>query len=259
MLLIWFCDEWYIVRTFMMQQEVGVSEETTEGTVKAHNKQDLCVCVMLTQLAAALIMNMEETGKSWTVARLQLLKEKHSFTSLKTWYDFITQLDVRLKESSRFPPCSCPHGRWPRPAPWPSSSITIHSPPCLSFLCQLLGQAIRRCQGATASFPNPDKINAVGLNQSFCNVTLRKHKRNTALKQSSLHTVDVLFTATFLRAIVFSCCTFTPRQPSLSVGVKTKREITPVKGEKWSNQVEMTSPRLACTLNNSCASGAIRR
>lgn len=48
----------------MMQQEIGVSEETTKGTIKAHNKQDLCVCVILTQLATALIMYMEETGKS---------------------------------------------------------------------------------------------------------------------------------------------------------------------------------------------------
>lgn len=111
---------------------------------------------------------------------------------------FIAQLDVRLKESSLFPPCSCPHGRWPRPAPRPSSSITIRSPPCLSFLCQLLGQAIRSCQGTAASFPNPDKINAVGLNQSFCNVTLGRQKRNPAIKQTSLHAADVLFTATFL-------------------------------------------------------------
>lgn len=47
----------------MMQQEIGVSEETTKGTIKAHDKQDLCVCVILTQLAAA-PMYMEETGKS---------------------------------------------------------------------------------------------------------------------------------------------------------------------------------------------------
>lgn len=48
----------------MTRQEIGVSEETTKGTVKAHNKQDLCVCVILTQLATALIMDMEETGES---------------------------------------------------------------------------------------------------------------------------------------------------------------------------------------------------
>lgn len=243
----------------MMQQEIGVSEETTKSTQQAGF---MCLCHTHTTGNSS-YYGYRGNWQKLNSCKVAAFKEKTQFCLIKNLilylWCFIAQLDVRLKESSLFPPCSCPHGCWPRLAPWPSSSITIRSPPCLSFLCQLLGQAIRSCQGTTASFPNPGKINAVGLNQSFCNVTQRKQKRNPAIKQSSLHTVYILFTAMFLRAIVFLCCAFTLRQPSLSVGVKTKREITPVKGEKWSNQVEMTSPRLACTLNNSCASGAIRR
>lgn len=99
----------------MMQQEIGVSEETTKGAVKAHNKQDLCVCVILTQLAAAPIMNMEETGKKLNSCKVAAFKGNTQFYLIKNLiryvWCFVTQLDVRLKESSLFPPCSRPHGR----------------------------------------------------------------------------------------------------------------------------------------------------
>lgn len=58
----------------MMQQEIGVSEETTKGAVKAHNKQDLCVCVILAQLAAAPIMNMQETDKKLNSCKVAAFK-----------------------------------------------------------------------------------------------------------------------------------------------------------------------------------------
>lgn len=58
----------------------------------------------------------------------------------------------------------------PPPPPgslWPLSSITIHSPSCLSLLCQCPRQPIRSCQGTGASVSNLEQINNEGLTASM--------------------------------------------------------------------------------------------
>lgn len=80
---------------------------------------------------------------------------------------------VTILNVGRFLQYCCPYrlSHFPSPSPpptlWPLSSITIHSPSCLSLLCQRTRQPIRSWHGTGASVPNLEQINTVGLTWLF--------------------------------------------------------------------------------------------